>query len=250
MRWEMIGTKSMRRTVKNASMSFTIRALGSKQSLGKELHAMRRRFAYSLDQAVAATKIQKCYIEALENDAWDRLPEPLYTRNFLKAYAQYLGVDHTYILSRFEEERGCCDFLGTARLPRQRLRRRLLQVRPRLLKFGFLALLFAVLLGYMGFQLEHLRRPPELIVLTPQEGTTIEEPTLTITGEILEEATVKINGYTVLPDQTGRFMHTIVLERGTNIVTIEGRKRYSRPAVVYRTVVFDASLHSPKLSLP
>ena len=56
---------------------------------------------------------------------------------------------------------------------------------------------------------------------------------------IKEEARIKVNGETVLPSKDGTFEATIMLERGLNIIAVEGKKRYSRPATIYRMVVFD-----------
>ena len=47
----------------------------------------------TLGQAEAATRVRQKYLKAMEEGDWASLPEPLYTRGFLRSYARYLGLD-------------------------------------------------------------------------------------------------------------------------------------------------------------
>lgn len=47
----------------------------------------------SLEDAERATRIRKDYLEKLESDDHTTMPEPIYVRGFVKAYANYLGLD-------------------------------------------------------------------------------------------------------------------------------------------------------------
>lgn len=220
-------------------MSFMIRPLKPDSSIGAELAATRRRLAIPLTEASEKTKIQKRYLKAMEEDRWHDLPEPLYTRNFLRGYVQFLGEDPTYFLSRFHQERGCCDFIEASQTPRQKVRRGRFLVTPRLIKLGFLTLLLFGIFGYLGFQVRSIIEPPALVVTTPSDGSTTDSAIISVAGNIKEEAHINVNGETVLPNTDGSFSTTITLERGLNIITIEGKKRHSRPATIYRTIVFD-----------
>jgi hypothetical protein len=46
-----------------------------------------------LSEVEAATKIRRRYLNAIENEAWDVLPGPAYAAGFVRAYADYLGLD-------------------------------------------------------------------------------------------------------------------------------------------------------------
>ena len=230
-------------------MSFMIRPLKPEKSIGMELLNVRRRLAIPLREVAEKTKIQKRYLQAMEEDRWMDLPEPLYTRNFLRSYAQFLGEDPTYFLSRFQNERGCCDLLGPSQTPRQKVRRGHFLVTSRLIKVGFLALVLLSVCGYLGLQIRSIVEPPELLVLSPTDGTTAESAIISVTGEVKEEALIEVNGEAVLPSTDGTFTMEITLERGLNIITIKGKKRYSRPATIYRTVVFDPQTTDRTLSL-
>ena len=69
------------------------------------LKAAREDRGLSLNDVFYATRVSRINLEALENDDFDRLPPPVYTRNFIRKYAQAVGVDEKPILDRYEKHR-------------------------------------------------------------------------------------------------------------------------------------------------
>jgi hypothetical protein len=61
--------------------------------IGYSLRAARERQGIGLPEAELATKIRVKYIRALEEEDFATLPADTYTRGFLRAYADYLGLD-------------------------------------------------------------------------------------------------------------------------------------------------------------
>ncbi|MBV9120541.1 MAG: DUF4115 domain-containing protein [Chloroflexi bacterium] len=68
------------------------------------LRAAREEKGVSLAQAEAATMIRQAYLEALEDDNHAQLPGAVYTKGFLRNYAQYLGLDPNHVLSVYHRE--------------------------------------------------------------------------------------------------------------------------------------------------
>ena len=48
------------------------------------------------------TKIRARYLRALENEEWGLLPAPAYTKSFLRAYAQALGLDGRALVEEYK----------------------------------------------------------------------------------------------------------------------------------------------------
>lgn len=71
--------------------------------IGSILRAAREERGLSLDDAAEATKIRPAYLEAIEDEAFERLPGPTYARGFLRAYAELLGVDPQPLIDEFSE---------------------------------------------------------------------------------------------------------------------------------------------------
>ncbi len=60
--------------------------------VGERLRTARVARGLSLDDVEAGTRIRRRYLEALEEEAFDRLPGPTYVRGFLRSYAAYLDL--------------------------------------------------------------------------------------------------------------------------------------------------------------
>ncbi len=220
-------------------MTFVIRKLQEASTLGDQLRDLRRLGNWTLTEMEERTKIQKSYLKAFEENDYERLPESLYVRNFLKTYVRALGGDETYFLERFETERGTCDFIKGSRLPRRRARAVQFLVASRFIKFSILGVFAIALITYLGVQLRAITAPPELVVMYPSDGYQTEEAMVNVTGFAQGATRVEVNGQEVLLDKEGKFEIDIALERGLNVITVEGSKRYSRPATVYRRVMLD-----------
>ena len=73
--------------------------------LGGQLRAERERRGAVLEQVSEATKIRKTYLEALEAHDWKALPADVFTRGYVRTYAQYLGLDPEHLLKVYARER-------------------------------------------------------------------------------------------------------------------------------------------------
>ncbi len=62
------------------------------ESIGGLLLKARKKKKISLEKAARETKIKKEFLTALEEERFDELPGEIYTRAFLTAYGQYLGI--------------------------------------------------------------------------------------------------------------------------------------------------------------
>jgi len=71
--------------------------------LGELLRRAREAKGLSLAQVEEATKIRRSYLQALEDEDYDRLPPPVYAKGFLKNYARYLDLDLQKVLSLYQE---------------------------------------------------------------------------------------------------------------------------------------------------
>lgn len=69
--------------------------------LGEKLRKAREAKGLSLEQVEEATKIVRSYLQALEDEEFERLPAPVYVKGFLRNYASYLGLDAQEVLSLY-----------------------------------------------------------------------------------------------------------------------------------------------------
>lgn len=218
-------------------MSFSIRQFNHHERLCDKLKALRKEAGLTLSDMEKKTKINKTSIRLLEAGAYDKLPDSIYTRNFLKIYLRTLRADEIYYLNLFEQERGTCDFVKQACLPRQKARAFRFLVASRFVKVGGFLLLALSVVFYLGSQVQAIMSPPDLSIFGPSDGSITQDATILVTGSAEQDAGVRINGTEVLLTKTGSFEVEVALERGLNVIKIESVKRYSKPSIEYRRVI-------------
>jgi len=97
-------------------------------AFGEELKRNRRLREVSLESIASATKISVRHLEALERGDYQRLPAPVFTRGFIRAYAGFLGLDPDEMVTAYLSEIGVSPRVSdagpahrTARAPSTRL---------------------------------------------------------------------------------------------------------------------------------
>ena len=73
------------------------------ESIGGRLKSARERKKLSLEKVNKDTKIHAKLLNAMESDSIDEQMSPVYARNFLKTYAQYLGLNARELVDEFTE---------------------------------------------------------------------------------------------------------------------------------------------------
>ena len=67
-------------------------------AIGMTLRGARVQRGLSIEQVAQDTRISVRFLEALEDEAFDDLPAPVYVRGFLRSYANYLKIDANPLL--------------------------------------------------------------------------------------------------------------------------------------------------------
>ena len=70
-------------------------------SLGNLLRKSREELHIALDEVVATTRIQRHYLEAIENEEWSKLPSQVFVKGFLRSYADFLGLDKETVIHHY-----------------------------------------------------------------------------------------------------------------------------------------------------
>jgi len=89
------------------------------------LRQAREARGLTLSDAAGATRIWDRYLQALEDGApLEEFPAPIYARSFLRAYAEFLGLETEIMVNRFDEDHPAVEDPILQPLPDPRPRRR------------------------------------------------------------------------------------------------------------------------------
>jgi len=73
--------------------------------IGDILREAREARGLDLDEVAGETKIRPRYLEALEEERYDLLPEDVYIKGFVRIYANYLGLNAEPLVAFFDQQR-------------------------------------------------------------------------------------------------------------------------------------------------
>ena len=74
------------------------------ESVAAELRRARQDLGRDLVRVSDDLKIRRVYLQAIEDGRFDDLPGATYAVGFIRAYAEYLGLDSVEIVGRFKDE--------------------------------------------------------------------------------------------------------------------------------------------------
>lgn len=75
-----------------------------KEGVGAFLKRAREERNIPLEDVSAVSKINVKLLAHLEAGNYDQLPNPVFVRGYLKAYANYIGIDSKEVVGRFDEQ--------------------------------------------------------------------------------------------------------------------------------------------------
>jgi cytoskeletal protein RodZ len=75
-------------------------------TFGERLKREREMREVSLKEVTTATRIGPRFLEALENEEWDKLPGGVFNRGFVRAIARFLGLDEENLLAEYDLAHG------------------------------------------------------------------------------------------------------------------------------------------------
>lgn len=85
--------------------------------LGEELKIRREELGLTLAQISEATRIGTRFLRAIETDDFSVLPEGIYTRSFIRAYAKHVHMDEERAMQLYQEQTGSGETSGAPAEP-------------------------------------------------------------------------------------------------------------------------------------
>ncbi|MFA6306562.1 MAG: helix-turn-helix domain-containing protein [Patescibacteria group bacterium] len=208
------------------------------EMVSEQLRSARQAKKLKLSQIAKKLNINEKYLTALEKGEYDQLPHGVYGKNFLREYALFLGLDYKKLAEDYETETNIIEPKRQKELfSKQVVKKRYLLAMPKILKNVLIFLIICVCFIYLGYRVNKIISPPLLIINSPAADLITGQTSLQITGQTEAEASLTINGQTVLTDKNGGFSQTISLKNGINIITITANKKQGRGSTVIRQVL-------------
>jgi cytoskeletal protein RodZ len=196
--------------------------------LGTVLRTAREARFIDLARVERDTKIRVRYLSALERGDYRDLPEPIYTRGFLRNYGLYLGLDPEYLIDLYRLESGTPverPSMPAARRPMASRQGRSLVVSSGALAAAILGVLVLAFVVYLVGEFMTFAGTPDLRITDPAADVVAwTGDAYTIRGVTEPNATITTDGLRQNPstkaDATGAFEVEVGLVPGANVITL------------------------------
>lgn len=197
-----------------------------RESLGKDLNTV------SVD-----TKIQKRFLEYIENNQYEKFDSEVFVSGFIKIYSKYLGLDVEKLLAiyrrsnlkngkREEEKKNVIQRKNSFKIG----------ITPQIFAIVLLVVFFLSVVGYIGYQIFKFQTPPQLTIVEPLDEHRTEENFVIVKGNTESTSSVTINGEPVETDSLGYFEKEIELKEGVNTISITSRKNSNNQLETTKTL--------------
>jgi len=208
---------------------FKLRKIRTVHTLGEKLRRARKRKGVDLIEAELATKVRAKYLEALENEDFDLLPNDIYTKGFIITYADYLGLESKKIVSLWEQQtllkdKGADEDFRT----NKSFKEKSLVVTPKIIAMvvGVVFCLVAVL--YVVWQVVGFASVPKLAIDSPSKDMVVESDQILVSGKTDVGANLTVNKEQITVGPDGHFQQYISLSNGLNTVVVTARNKANK----------------------
>jgi cytoskeletal protein RodZ len=202
---------------------------------GKALKKARQQRRLSLDAIATTLRIPPKHLRSLEEGDLTVFAAEVYARGAYIKYARYLGVDKKRTYRAFL--RLLCEARELVPLKVPRRVPWFTRVRtPAVGLMVSIGLVVAVIVGYIGWQVQSYLRLPKLDLIEPSVSI-LELDSVNVKGKAEEGANVKVNGETVLLKEDGAFEVEMPLRGGINVLQVEATGVSGRTNVVRKEIL-------------
>lgn len=216
---------------------FVSKQILSNQTIGDKLRRTRKNFGFSLEQIAHQIKIKKEYLHCLESGQYNQLPSPLFIKNYLKKYSEFLHLNWFTMERLLAKEMIIYKEKHPASPPMKYSHKAL--VIPRVIIVLLIVFVLVALSSYLIYEVSNFIQPPDLVVDNLPDQMTTKEHSVIISGSVEADTQVLINGQVIITDKEGHFQETISLRTGLNTIKIIAKKAHSKERIIYKQILVE-----------
>ena len=210
--------------------------------LGDALRLQREAMGVTMQQAAEDTRIREKFLQAIESGDYQSLPGTVYTKGFLRNYAQYLNLDPEEMLAFYTGERGGSEPVRSF-APMKPLVKRSFIFTPTVLVPVVVLAGIVLFIGYVYYQFTNFAVAPHVDITDPPGDAVSQTAEYLVKGRTNPDGriTVRVSPgldtiNDVRPARDGTFSVTVPLKPGPNHVEIQVLDPAGKLAQASRTI--------------
>ena len=214
--------------------------------LGDALRLQREAMGVTMEQAAEDTRIRTKFLQAIESGDYQSLPGTVYTKGFLRNYAEYLNLDPEEMLALYTGERVGTDPVRTF-APMKPLVKRSFIFTPTVLVPVVVLAGILLFIGYVYYQFTNFAVAPHVDIIDPPGDAVSQVAEYTVKGRTNPEGRITVRVQPgadtfndLKPERDGTFSVKVPLKPGPNHVEIQVLDPAGKLAQASRTIQFNA----------
>ncbi|MEP6694038.1 MAG: RodZ domain-containing protein [Chloroflexota bacterium] len=219
--------------------------------LGETLRAQREKKSITLEQAASDTRIREKFLKALEDSDYQTLPGTVYTKGFLRNYAEYLELPSEELVVQFHQERDLPDAPRTFK-PLNPIAQRSLVFTPAVLVPVVVLAGIVLFVSYLYYQFVSFAVPPKIEVTEPASDAIAQSADFVVKGRTVPDGRVTVQVFPgpmtvadIHPNADGTFSVNVQLSPGSNHIVLEVLDITGKVGQASRTVRLETPASSP-----
>jgi len=219
--------------------------------LGETLRAQREKKGITLEQAASDTRIREKFLKALEDSDYQTLPGSVYTKGFLRNYAEYLELPTEELVVQFHQERDLPDAPRTFK-PLNPIARRSLIFTPAVLVPVVVLAGIVLFVSYLYYQFVSFAVPPRIEVTEPASDAIALSADFVLKGRTVPDGRVTVQVFPgpltvadIRPNADGTFSVNVQLNPGSNHIVVEVLDTTGKVGRASRNVRLETAASSP-----
>jgi cytoskeleton protein RodZ len=218
---------------------------------GETLRVQREKKGITLEQAASDTRIREKFLKALEDSDYQTLPGTVYTKGFLRNYAEYLELNSEELAVQFHQERDLPDAPRTFK-PLKGIARRSLIFTPAVLVPVVVLAGIVLFVSYLYYQFVSFAVPPKIEVTEPPTDAIVQLADFVVRGKTVPDGRVTVQVFPgpltvadIHPNADGTFSVNVQLNPGSNHIEVEVLDTTGKVGRASRNVRLETVASSP-----
>ena len=201
------------------------------KTLGERLREIREKAGVSIEEIAKVTRINKKYLEYIEEDCYDKLPSDVYVKGFLRSYSNFLGVNADDVLKIYKKERSIQ--LNVQKPKIKDLQKKKIKIPTIVLSFKTIlsicaGFFFLIIAWYFYTETGKFSEIPRLLLSSPSDHAIIKKDSVDVIGSTDIGNNIVINGQAIFVNEKGEFKESISLKEGINKLTIKASNKFGK----------------------
>lgn len=202
-------------------------------TIGQVLKESRLSQNISLNKLENLTKIKADFIEKIENEEWDNLPEFPVVSGFVKNISSVLNLSVDNVNAILRRDYPPKKLIIN---PKPDVQSKFVWS-PKLTFALGVSLLVFIVLGYLLFEYNKFMASPELTINSPKENQQVMQGELVVEGKTSTDVILTVNNQLVTLDQDGNFKTKVEISIATKSLIFKAISRSGKETVIDRKIL-------------